>query len=154
MRRMGGDGMVKITPIEDAKEAFKEILPKIPDRYVRKVRKAKWKEAATSEAAEELWRAKVLEAAEKRRRKARLEKVSEDEWRHYAVNLGSKRIKESLEGRIDKWANNWRPFAEALAALELPPRTADPEENIDRRAKPVVRTLINKKKEILGETVG
>jgi hypothetical protein len=143
--------MVKVTPVEDAKEAFKEILPKIPDRYVRKVKKAKWKEAATSDEAEALWKAKVMEAAERKRRKARLEKVSEDEWRHYAVNLGSKRIKESLEGRIDKWASNWRPFAEALVALELEPRTADPEENIDRRVKPVVKTLIDKKKEILGE---
>jgi acyl-CoA reductase-like NAD-dependent aldehyde dehydrogenase len=144
--------MVKVTPVEDAKESFKEILPKIPDRYTRKIKKAKWKEAATSDAAEALWKAKVMEAAEKRRRKARLEKVSEDEWRSLAVSLGSKRIKESLEGRIDKWAHQWRPYAEALSTLELEPRSADPEENIDNRVKPVVMTLIKKKKEILGET--
>ncbi|RSN70333.1 hypothetical protein D9Q81_01295 [Candidatus Korarchaeum cryptofilum] len=143
--------MVKVTPVEDAKESFKEILPKIPDRYTRKIKKAKWKEAATSEEAEALWRAKVLEAAERKRRKAGLEKVSEEEWRNLAANLGSKRIKESLEGRIDKWAANWRPYAEALASAELPPRSADPEENIERRVKPVVKTLVQKKKEILGE---
>jgi hypothetical protein len=144
--------MVKVTPVEDAKESFKEILPKIPDRYTRKIKKAKWKEAAASDEAEELWKAKVLEAAEKRRRKAKLEKVSEEEWRNQAANLGSKRIKESLEGRIDKWASNWKPYADALAALELEPRSADPEDNIDKRVKPVVMSLINKKKEILGET--
>jgi hypothetical protein len=37
-------------------------------------------------------------------------------------------------------------------SLELPARVADPLENIERRVKPVVKTLINKKKEILGET--
>jgi hypothetical protein len=144
--------MVKVTPVEDAKESFKEILPKIPDRYTRKIKKAKWKEAAISDEAEELWKEKVVEAAEKRRRKARLEKVSEEEWRSLAANLGAKRIKESLEGRIDKWAANWKPYAEALANTELEPKTADPEENIDRRVKPVVKALVNKKKEILGET--
>lgn len=144
--------MVKVTPVEDAKESFKEILPKIPDRYMRKIKKAKWKEAAASDEAEALWKAKVLEAAEKRRRKAKLEKVSEEEWRNQAINLGSKRIKESLERRIDKWAANWKPYADALAALELEPRSADPEDNIDKRVKPVVMSLINKKKEILGET--
>jgi hypothetical protein len=143
--------MVKVTQVEDAKEAFKEILPKIPDRYARKIKKAKWKEAATSDEAETLWKAKVMEAAEKKRRKARLEKVSEEDWRSHAVSLGSKRIKESLEGRIDKWASNWKPFAEALAGLELEARSADPEENIDKRVKPVVKTLIKKRKEMLGE---
>jgi len=143
--------MVKATPPEDAKESFKEILPKIPDRYSRKIKKAKWKQAAISDEAEELWRAKVEEAAEKRRRKKALERVSEEEWRNIALNLGAKRIRESLEGRVEKWAASWRPYYEALVNLELPPKGPDFEENIANRVTAVVAALKKKKAEILGE---
>jgi len=145
--------MVKVTPPEDAKESFKEILPKIPDRYSRKIKKAKWKDAAISEEAEELWKAKVEEAAEKKRRKKALEKVSEEEWRTIALNLGAKRIRESLEGRVDKWASAWKPYYDALTSLELPPKGPDYEENIANRVTAVVAALKKKKAELLGEPI-
>ncbi|MCS7102389.1 MAG: hypothetical protein NZ992_00725 [Candidatus Korarchaeum sp.] len=143
--------MVKVTPPEDAKEALKEILPKIPDRYARKVRKAKWKDKAASEEAERLWKEKLEEAAAAKRRKRGIERVSEEEWRKNALELGSKRIRESLEGRVDKWATKWKPYADALAAVELPPKSADFEENIANRVTAVVAALKAKKKEIYGE---
>lgn len=138
--------------MEDARASFQEILPKIPDRYKRKIRKAKWKEAAKSEAAEALWAAKVSEAATKKRRARAIERISEEEWRQAADQLGSKRIKETLELKgLKKWEANWRPYAEVLNSLELPPKSADPFENIDKRVKAVVEALVRKKEELLGE---
>ncbi|MEM3675408.1 MAG: hypothetical protein QXG08_08065 [Candidatus Methanomethyliaceae archaeon] len=136
--------------VEAAKQSFEEIIPKIPDRYARKIKKAKWKERAASEEAEKLWADKVAEAAARMRRKKRLEKVSEEEWRKAATELGGKRIGESLKIKLDKWHRNWLPYAETLKGLELPPKTADPMENIDRRTKAVVSALIKKKEELYG----
>jgi len=135
---------------ESARASFEEILGKIPDRYTRKVKKAKWKDRATSDEAEKLWKDKLEEAAKAERRKKALQRISEDEWRKNAVELGSKRIAESLKVKLDKWYRNWSPYAEALAGLELPPRSADPMDNIDKRTKAVVQALIKKKEEILG----
>lgn len=138
--------------MEDAKASFQEILPKIPDRYKRKIRKARWKEAAASDEAEALWAAKVAEAATRKRRAKAIEKISEEDWKSAADQLGSKRIKESLEVKgLKRWEARWRPYAEVLNSLTLPPRSADPYENIDKRVKAVVEALVRKKSELLGE---
>ena len=51
---------------------------------------------------------------------------------------------------LEKRKKNYEPYRAALEALELPPRTADPMVNIDNRVKAVVKTLVEKKKELKG----
>ena len=67
-----------------------------------------------------------------------------------AIEKGAARIGPGMRAGALKRKANYEPFRAALQALELPPRVEDPMANIDNRAKAVVKTLIEKKKEILG----
>ena len=109
-----------------------------------------WKEKATSSEAEELWRAKLQEAIAAERRKKALEMVSEEEWKKMAKTKGANRIGVGMRAAVDKHAKRYAPYAEALKAVDLPPRTIDPMANIDNRLKPIVEALVAKKKELKG----
>jgi len=75
------------------------------------------------------------------RRARAIEKVSDAEFRANAVTKGAKVIRERVEGAVDKQAEGFRPHAAALASLTLEKRTDDIDTNIDRRVKPIARTL-------------
>jgi hypothetical protein len=81
-------------------------------------------------------------AAVLRRRAVALEKVSESDWKSRAATLGSTRIAEGMRNGAEKQAANYEPVANALRAVELPERSADPMANIDNRVKPIVRAMV------------
>lgn len=143
--------MVKVKPLDEAKKRLSEAASVIPARYKRAMQQVTgWKERATSDEAEDLWAAKLSEAISARRRKKALERVDEAEWKKRAAEIGATIIGTKIAKSVDKWAKNWAPYREALEAVELPPKTADPFANIDNRLKKVVEAMITKKKEIKG----
>ena len=143
--------MPRQVDIREARKRLEEALSKIPERYRRKIEKAIWKEAATSEEAEKLWAEALEKAIAAMRRKKALERVDEREWKDKAIKLGSKRIAEGIRENLDKWEERFKPYADVLSSLELPPKSADPMENVVNRVGAVVKALVEKKKEILGE---
>jgi len=132
--------------LESGKEAYKEAVRIVPDRYVRKIEKADWKTAAESDAAEKTWKEALEKAMREERRKKGIAKVSNEEWKKAAKELGSKRIKEGMEGKETKWAEAFKPFAEAIERVSLPPRTADWKENL-KRVETIVEALVKTKEE-------
>ena len=143
--------MVKIKPLDEIKKRYGEAATVIPERYKRAIDKVTdWKEKATSDKAEELYKEKILKAIEKERRKKALERVSNEEWKKRAKEIGGRIIGTKVRESVDKHAEAFKPYHEALAELELPDKSADPMENIDNRLKKVVETLIRKKEEIKG----
>jgi hypothetical protein len=80
------------------------------------------------------------------RRARGLAKVTDETWKTAAVNKGASRIADGMNQAIDKQVRGYEPYASALSALTLPPRSADPMANIDSRTKPVVQTMVNVKK--------
>ena len=144
--------MVKIKSLDEISKRYEEAASIVPERYRRGIEATTgWKEAATSDKAEELWAAKLSEAISARRRQKALALVEESTWKKNAKEVGAARIGEGMRRKgVEKHKKNYAPYREALAALELPEKSADPMANIDSRLKAVVRTLIEKKKELKG----
>ncbi len=100
---------------------------------------------SASIAAEDIWAQRVQEAAARRARAKGLSKVSDEEWRAKASNLGAARIGPGMQANAAKQAANFEPFRQALSSLTLSPRTADPVSNVQRVVE-VVNTMVATKK--------
>jgi len=142
---------IKVKSLEEIKTRYSEAASIVPSRYKRGIESTTgWKERATSDEAEDLWAAKLSEAIAAKRRKKALEGVDEGEWKRRASEIGATVIGTKMAKSVDKFAKAFAPYREALAAVDLPPRTADAMANIDNRLKKVVEALISKKKELKG----
>jgi len=140
--------VVKVKPIDVARRRFEQAISIIPDRYEQGVKLAEWQKPAMD--AEDLWADAIMEAAREKRRQKGIAKVTDEEWRKDTINKGKPIIATRIRDALDDWEKGWKPFRDALEALELPEKTTDPITNIDQRVKPVVETLVRKKKELLG----
>jgi hypothetical protein len=109
----------------------------VPAKYGAGIqRTTDWKEKAVEGQAlykEQMMKSEVLD-----RRVRGLEKVSNDQWRQKASTLGVQRIASGMMEGAQRQADNYEPVAQALRGLTLPARTADSNQNIDNRVKPVV----------------
>lgn len=142
--------MVKIKPLEEISKRYDEAASFVPARYKRAVEKVSdWKTPALE--GQELYDTKMSSDEVRARRGKAIEKMSNEDWKKPAVELGSRRIGTGMKAKVDKHKKKFAPFHSALSALELPKRSASWEENIENRLKAVVSTLVAKKKEILGE---
>jgi hypothetical protein len=135
--------------LEDGKAAYKEAVRVAPDRYERKVKKADWKTPASSDAAEKAYQDALKEAMDKKRRQKAISKLSNDVWQTGAINYGKKRLEEGMKDKEEKWATNFKPYADAISTVTLPDRTADWKDNL-KRVEKIVEALKNKKAEIKG----
>ena len=109
-----------------------------------------WAEKASSDAAEALYKEKLAESMAANRRQNAIKEVSNEEWKKNALDLGGGRIGAGMAANADKRTRNYEPFRVALEGVTLPERTADPMANLTNRAGAVVKTLVDKKKEIKG----
>jgi len=142
--------MVKVKSLEEISNRYKEAASLVPGRYKRAVEKVTdWKERAL--AGQTLYEEKLADPTIRARRAKAIEKVSNEDWRKNAADIGAKRIGEGMRAKVDKHKAKYKPFRDALAALTLPEKVADPMANIDNRLKAVVSTLIETKKAELGE---
>jgi len=143
--------MVKIKSLDEIKRRYAESATIIPARYKRAIGEVVgWKDAATSDDAEELYAAKVSEAVTAKRRQKALLLVSEADWKARARDIGGAIIGTKVSKSVDKHAKAFAPYREAIAGVELPPKTIDPMANIDNRLKAVVSALVEKRKELKG----
>jgi len=141
--------MVKVKPLKEVSERYKEAARFIPARYKRAIaEKPDWKTPALE--GQKLYEEKMSDPEVLKRRAGAIEGVSNDEWVDRALTKGAPVIGKAIELSVEKHAKKWAPFREALEAVELPPKTADAMANIDNRLKAVVSALIEKKKEITG----
>jgi len=141
--------MVRVKSAEAVDAAYKAAIPRVPGAYKAGVQATvDWKNSALE--GQDLYEERMRDPAVLNRRRAGLEGVSEEEWKRKAADVGATRIGPGMQAGAAKRKAKWAPFREALVAVDLPPRTADPMANIDNRVKPIAQALINKKKEITG----
>jgi len=140
--------MVYIIPLTDAKTHFEEIIPKIPDRYEAEVKRAVWREPAI--AGEDLFKDAMSVVIAEEKRKKGIEKLTDENWRSLTIEKGKPIIGTRIRAKLDEWATNWSPYRGAIEAVELPAKVIDWEANIDTRVKPIVKALVEKKKELAG----
>jgi len=131
--------MVAIVSVEEAIRRFKDILPRIPERYERQVSVAVYAEPA--KAAEDFWADAVRAAADARARLKGLEPWDDPSWRSITIVKGKPVLRTRIEVMLPKYELNGKPYRDAVAALELPARTVDWEANITNRVVGVAREL-------------
>ena len=143
--------MVKIKSASQIDANYKAAIGRVPNAYKTGVQATSdWQEKASSSEAEDLWAARVAEAAAAKRRQKAVSQVSNADWQSAAANVGAARIGQGMTNNADKRTRNFEPYRNAIESVSLPPRTADPLANVDARVKPIVSALVDTKKSIKG----
>lgn len=140
--------MVKVKPESEIKKNYEDSTALVPGRFEAGIRGATWQAEAIEGQAlyeEQMRRDEIL-----RRRSRGIEKVSDEAWRTKAIDKGKPVIGTRMKAASGDMVSGFRPYREALLAVDLPPRVADPMQNLLNRAGAVVLALVNKKKEIAG----
>lgn len=143
--------MVKIKSASEIDKKYKDAISRVPANYKAGVMATtNWQEKASSAEAEDLWKAKIAEAAAANRRQKAVAQVSNAEWQSKAANIGATRIGSGMTAGADKRTRNFEPYRAAIEGTSLPARSADPMANIDNRVKGIVNALVATKKSIKG----
>ncbi len=143
--------MVNIKSSGDIDKNYRASIGRVPTNYKDGImRTTDWAEKAGSDAAENLWKEQIDQAAAARRRQKAIQAVSNEEWKNRAADLGAKRIGTGMTANADKRTRNYEPYRETIAGISLPDRTASGRENVINRVIPIVEALEEKKKQIKG----
>ena len=143
--------MVKIKSSAEIAKKWDEAIGRVPGAYKSGVTgTTDWAEKASSNEAEDLWKAKIAEAAAANRRQKAVSAVSNEDWKKAAMEKGSARIGAGMSAAKGKRTANFEPYRSAIEGVSLPAKSADPMANIDARVKPVVQALVETKKGIKG----
>jgi hypothetical protein len=135
-----GENMVKVKSAKEIADRYNQSIANVPDRYKKGVQNTTgWKDSALK--GQDLYETQMQNRAVLQRRKAGLEKVSEDDWKKNAAEKGATRIGAGMQASAAKREANFEPFRKAIEEINLPARTADPMANIDARVKPIAQKL-------------
>jgi len=138
---------MKIKSSAEISKKWDEAIGRVPAAYKEGVaRTTDWQEKAASEDAENLWKTKIDEAAARKARQKAIGAVSNEEWKSAAVAKGSARIGAGMTAAKAKRAAKFEPYRSAIEGIELPPKTADPAQNVTNRVIPIATTLSELKK--------
>lgn len=132
--------MVKVKPESEIKKNYEDSTALVPARFEAGVRRASWQ--SESLAGQDLYEEQMRRAEILARRASGIEKVSDESWRRDTIDKGRNVIGGRMKAASDKQVTGFRPYREALSALDLPPRTADPMTNLMERAGAVVKAMV------------
>lgn len=136
--------MVKVKPESEIKKNYEDSTALVPARFEAGVKTAVWN--APSLAGQGLYEEKMVMPEVLARRARGIEKVSDESWRRDTIDKGRNVIGARMKAASGKQVEGYRPFREALVALDLPPKTADPMTNLIERGGAVVMTMVDTKK--------
>jgi len=95
-------------------------------------------------AGEDLYAQKMQDAISRKSRAAGLRKSSDAEWKKAAGGKGAQRIGPGMLASKDKFARGIAEVISTLQGITLPPRTADPLQNVTNRVGLIATTLHEK----------
>jgi hypothetical protein len=140
---------MKIKSSAEISKKWDDAIGRVPAAYKEGVAgTTDWQEKAASDDAENLWKTKIDEAAARKARQKAIGNVSNEDWRSAAVNKGSARIGAGMTAAKAKRASKFEPYRSAIEGLSLPPKTADPAQNVTNRVIPIATTLSELKKSL------
>lgn len=132
--------MVETKSVSEAVEAWKEAISRVPAAYKKGVeRTTGFVEKAI--AGEDVWIQRVQEAASKRAREKGLREISDEDWKRAAMEKGAARIGQGMSASIDKFSKGIGEVISVLQGVTLPPKTADPIQNVER-VKAIVQAMV------------
>jgi len=135
--------------IREAVEAFKDVLPRIPDRWIRSIKKATWRDRAASDEAEANFKEVMSKVLDEERRKEGVLKRDDGFWRSRSETKGKPVIRDRIEKAMPEYEREFGPMLDAVNtfAETLPRKVIDFKENINKRLVPIVE----KWKEVSGK---
>lgn len=136
--------MVKVKPESEIKKNYEDSTALVPARYEAGIRNATWQTEALE--GQDLYEEQMRKEEILRRRAVGIAKVSDESWRSNAIEKGRNVIGARMKAASGKQIAGFRPYRDALAALDLPPRTSDPMTNLIERAGAVVMKMVETKK--------
>ena len=140
--------MVKVKSEALIKKNYEDSTSLVPARFEAGVRSASWQ--AASLGGQDLYEEQMRRDEILKRRAVGIEKVSDEAWRQATITKGRAVIGARMKAASDKQVAGYRPYREALLAVDLPAKTTDPIQNLINRAGAVVQAMVDKKKEISG----
>lgn len=131
--------------VEQAAANLAGAIPIIPDRYRQGVEGADWHTAASSDAAEANYNARMQQVLSSKARQAGVKRSSNEAWKTGALTKGVSNIATGLQNSIEKYRTNFGAvYSKVLPTITgLKPRGIDPVANVDARVKPVVTAFHN-----------
>lgn len=129
-----------------AKINYEDSTALVAKRFEQGVREAEWKDPAL--AGQDLYEAQMARSEILRRRASGIGKVSNDTWRSVTIAKGKNVIAQRMKDASGKWQQEWAPYGEVLAGIELPPREASGTANVMNRLIPIVEALERRKEEL------
>lgn len=135
--------MVKVKSESDIKKNYEASTALVPDRFETGVRGATWQSEALE--GQDLYEEQMRRDEILKRRASGIEKVSDEAWRRNTIDKGRNVIASRMKGASDKQVAGFRPYREALLAVDLPAKTADPMQNLINRGGAVVMAMVKTK---------
>lgn len=133
--------MVKVKPLATIEKNYKDSAGTAASRYKDSIPGITWQAEAI--AGQDLYVAKMSDPSVLARREQEISEVSDAAFRDALLKKGAPVIGARMALAAPKMASGYTPIRNALLALTLPARVADPMQNIDNRLKPVVTTMID-----------
>lgn len=135
--------MVKVKPESEIKKNYEDSTSLVPARFEAGVKAATWQSEAL--AGQSLYEEQMRRDEILKRRASGIEKISDEAWKKAAVEKGRNVIAARMKAASDKQVAGYRPYREALLALDLPSKTTDPMQNLINRAGAVVQKMVEVK---------
>lgn len=140
--------MVKVKSESEIKANYEDSTALVPKRFEQGVKGATWQ--SESLAGQDLYEEQMRRDEILKRRSKGIERVSDEAWRRDTIDKGKAVIGSRMKAASGKQVEGFRPYREALLAVDLPAKTTDPMQNLINRAGAVVMAMVDKKKEIDG----
>ena len=138
--------MVKVKPESEIKKNYEDSTALVPARFEAGVKSATWQSEALE--GQDLYVEQMQKADILARRASGIEKVSDETWRSDTISKGRNIIGARMKAASGKQVAGFRPYREALLAVDLPAKTSDPMQNLINRAGAVVQAMVDKKAEL------
>lgn len=138
--------MVKIVPLTTSQKNYKDSAPTAAARYRDAASTIEWR--APAEAGQELYVERMRDPEVLERRVEGIRDVTDSDFRNAVITKGVPVIQTRMAQSDGKWASGFSPYHSALAALELPPRVSDWEQNVLNRLVPVIKAMLDVKNRI------
>jgi len=138
--------LVKVKPESEIKKNYEDSTALVPARFEAGVKSATWQSEALE--GQDLYVEQMQKADILARRASGIEKVSDETWRSDTISKGRNIIGARMKAASGKQVAGFRPYREALLAVDLPAKTSDPMQNLINRAGAVVQAMVDKKAEL------
>lgn len=126
---------MKVKSQSDIKKNYEQATSIVTERYKTGVADAQWKDAAI--AGQDLYETQMQNPTVLARRTKGINRTSDEDWKKGAIDKGSGVIAARMKNASGKQASRFEPYRNALASMDLPPKTADPATNVANRVTPI-----------------